>query len=352
MTIKWFDELVEGRAPDGSQVVGWTEAMALVALPVRQWFAMAVEGLPGWLELSLRYPGEAPITLWSECSDYDRLTWLAIVAAEYNVERGYGVSFAPCPRKAPAEHGRGKAEDALCVPLLWVDIDAPTAAQVDQLYGMEPTFIVETGGGLHAYWQLDEPAAADEHTKAVLRGLADWLGSDRAVAEFSRVMRVVGSHNTKPERDNWRVRYAQGGIQRDKVYSLASFSKIAQRLTGGSTGGYFPPPSGYSRELPQWAADRVAAGAPAGQRNADLFYLACVCAEHGVTQAECEGMFGHWIARDFTAAELRSTIAGVYRKDAAGHLRGLKPDRRMTGAMLGGQVQQTYEQGEMWNDAE
>ena len=59
---------------------------------------------------------------------------------------------------------QGKAEAAALVPALWVDIDCDgDAHQRDQNltrlrdFDPAPSFILDSGGGWHGYWLLDEP---------------------------------------------------------------------------------------------------------------------------------------------------------------------------------------------------
>lgn len=66
---------------------------------------------------------------------------------------------------------------------------------------MQPTFVVASGGGYHAYWLFREALEATEENinqvELALRQLADHLGGDYAVTEVSRLMRLPGTHNTK-----------------------------------------------------------------------------------------------------------------------------------------------------------
>lgn len=65
------------------------------------------------------------------------------------------------------------------------------------------SFVVGTGGGLHAYWLFREGEAATPETvtrvEAALRQLADHIGGDLACAECARLMRVPGTTNFKRE---------------------------------------------------------------------------------------------------------------------------------------------------------
>jgi P4 family phage/plasmid primase-like protien len=88
-----------------------------------------------------------------------------------------------------------------------------------------PSFVVSSGGGLHAYWLFREsiPATSEnmEKVEAALHLLSDLVGGDVAVCEISRLMRVPGTHNTKAGawnevkvvRDNAAARYELDEIE-------------------------------------------------------------------------------------------------------------------------------------------
>ena len=94
------------------------------------------------------------------------------------------------------------------MPALWIDIDsAPDERQRDYdrlcAFDPAPSFIVDSGGGWHAYWLLDEPLAlqndADrQNVASLLRGLFASLGGDPGyVKSVASVMRLPDSINTK-----------------------------------------------------------------------------------------------------------------------------------------------------------
>lgn len=93
-------------------------------------------------------------------------------------------------------------------PALWVDIDCVKAGikgqdALDALAFLPcpPTIVVNSGGGLHAYWVLEETLDVSndqyDEVERALRQLAMVLAGDRAVAEIARIMRLPGSHNSK-----------------------------------------------------------------------------------------------------------------------------------------------------------
>lgn len=70
--------------------------------------------------------------------------------------------------------------------------------KIEMLRWPEPNFLVYTGRGLHVYWLIDPtPAGALPRWQAVQRELVRQLEADRQVTDCTRVLRLVGSTNSK-----------------------------------------------------------------------------------------------------------------------------------------------------------
>lgn len=129
---------------------------------------------------------------------------------------GRGMFFGTCTRLPGVSKGT-RAHLSEC-RALWVDIDCVkqglgTAEAISALHGLPflPSVVIDSGGGLHAYWLLNEaidvslppdtptPTAAEAEIVAVLKQLAGVLAGDTKVCDLARVMRLPGTHNTKPE---------------------------------------------------------------------------------------------------------------------------------------------------------
>lgn len=115
---------------------------------------------------------------------------------------------------ATRQNGDGTKQGIIQIPALWVDYDLDISAEAygeKELYSIffnlpvEPTFIILTGGGFHAYWRLKEPVGREEVLKAegLLKRLASYLGGDPAATDASRVLRIPGTCNFKyaPKRE-------------------------------------------------------------------------------------------------------------------------------------------------------
>lgn len=112
---------------------------------------------------------------------------------------------------------RGDKKHCVSAGALWSDLDGKCFDPADVLHGkalafaelgkrlpeeLQPSIVINSGGGLHCYWVLREPytfddAAAVEAFEAQLRGLAAHLGGDPAVCDVAHVMRAPGSLNFK-----------------------------------------------------------------------------------------------------------------------------------------------------------
>jgi hypothetical protein len=133
---------------------------------------------------------------------------------------------------APKDHQhRGCAESATAIPGFWLDFDCregehrekqlPSKEEALQFLRdseLEPTLIVDTGGGYHAYWLFKEAwvFTSDEERReaqglgdrfeACIRHLMQDLGWKLdPVSDFARVLRVPGTFNVKNPQDPKQV---------------------------------------------------------------------------------------------------------------------------------------------------
>ena len=84
------------------------------------------------------------------------------------------------------------------LPALWVDIDHKP--EIPDCF-CPPSFIVDSGRGLHLWWLLDEPAEPNEAFVDLLRGLRRVFAGDPAVCDLARIMRLPGTINSKVDRE-------------------------------------------------------------------------------------------------------------------------------------------------------
>ena len=63
----------------------------------------------------------------------------------------------------------------------------------------EPTVVILSGHGVHAYWRLVEPMTNLAEWTAIQKRLIDLLGSDKSIHDPPRIMRLPGFLNVKRE---------------------------------------------------------------------------------------------------------------------------------------------------------
>jgi hypothetical protein len=297
------------------------------SLTRRDFLSALYHGAPDDLYIELRciHPttGDAR-SFWSRIGDKRSLTNAFRRAEDLN-RTGYGCYFAPCPRNGRS----GKADAAALLPALWVDLDCDDdpvrrAAALARLHSFDPlpSAIIDSGGGLHAYWLLCEPVmladdAARIRAASILRGLFSALGGDPGyVKSVASVMRMPESINTKPERGGVVVTLLE--LHPERRFPLEAFAwletkpipaQVPIKSIKVALNGHHP--------LPKQTQDYLAFGAPEGSRNAQLFAAACQLRDAGYSQAEAEGqLVARHSADGSSETEARKTIASAYSQPA------------------------------------
>lgn len=134
------------------------------------------------------------------------------------------VWFGVCLRKAGATSG--KLDDVTWATCVWADFD--NVVDKDSLvarltrFPHPPHYIVDSGGGIHAYWRLSRLMDMQNETdrlyvREVVHGLAHILGADETVHDPTRVMRLPGTFNV--------------GNGRTKNYSPARETQVLHKNT-------------------------------------------------------------------------------------------------------------------------
>src|SRR5690606_1795718 len=110
----------------------------------------------------------------------------------------FDLYFAVATRK---DRTSGKKENILHIPAVWVDIDfkeTPEHVAIKSIveFPLQPTIMVQSGGGYHLYWKLKEPAGPGdvEKVEKVLYGIAQALQGDGASGEAARILQIGGAH--------------------------------------------------------------------------------------------------------------------------------------------------------------
>lgn len=262
-------------------------------------------------------------SFWSKVGDKRTLTNAINRATSLNRESSYGLYFAPCLRSQK----QGKAEAAALLSAFWVDLDcdddsARRAGALAKLHAFNPlpSAIIDSGGGLHAYWLLSESVMLDEGSRnqaaGILRGLFSTLGGDpQYVKSVASVMRLPSSINTKPERGGVVVTMLE--LYPDRRYPLSDFAWLesqpqVERI--GSLNVITLNGNGH-HTLPKRTKDYLTSGAPEHHRNKELFAAACQLRDAGHSQSDAESqLVPRYVADGCSEREAVATIKSAYSR--------------------------------------
>ena len=150
--------------------------------------------------------------------------------------QGINVFFGVNPRTGKS----GKKENVKYLSVFHVDLDYGDEGHkkiskhstyesalngIDQL-PLQPTIIVHTGGGFHAYWVLAHPLRVEDYgvdvLEAINKGLSAALGGDSGTQDISRVFRVPGTYNLKTD----KPRLAEVISNSGKKYAFEDFEEF------------------------------------------------------------------------------------------------------------------------------
>jgi len=279
-----------------------------------------------YLELRCIHPttGEAR-SLWGRMGNNRELSSALKQAAALNRE-GFGVYFAPCLRKAK----QGKADAAALVPALWIDVDCDGDAHLrdEELQKLRdfdpaPSFILDSGGGWHGYWLLDQPFQLQQDTDrqkiaGILRGLFSALGGDpEYVKTVAGIMRLPDSVNTKPARGGVVVTVVESYPERR--YPLTTFDWLENQPRQPSFDGLkvVTLNGNGHHPLPPRTENYLVSGAANGSRNAELFAAACQLRDAGHSQTDAEReLIPRHLTSGSSEREALATIASAYSRPA------------------------------------
>lgn len=192
---------------------------------------------------------------WAPVDQLDRLEGAAKARrASSCIWLGMATREKPLP-----DNRRGGSADCVAIPALWLDIDIagpnhaaanlpPTmleAFKVLAMFAMTPSIVVNTGGGLQAYWLLDGELYRTDAQQVLVEWGATWaaIGARLGyhidnVFDIARVMRLPGTMNRKStparlvEVTRWSPerRYSIADIEPYMIEAPISVSRAPQGL--------------------------------------------------------------------------------------------------------------------------
>ena len=153
----------------------------------------------------------------------DIVDWLQGLNTEQHRVHAY---FGANPRKAK---GQSQAEGVALARCVFADFDGGVileeAYERIKAAGLPmPTAILESGGGVHAWWRLAEPMTDADAWHDRMKAISSALGSDQSICDWPRIMRLPGFVNWKHEQRPLAVLKDCDGT---RVYPLSRFTKQA-----------------------------------------------------------------------------------------------------------------------------
>ena len=293
-----------------------------IAAPLLNHIEVLHSGLPGWTEIRCIWPDKIDrrptVCMWAQCTDKHTQAKNALRAAKANM-MGYGIYVGVATRGAAKDerHG-GQIADVEHISALWVDMDG---GNLQALKSFEPSasLILETGGGWHGYWMLKVAQYPTETHRRILRGIAKALNADIKCAEFARVMRAMGSHNTKTERNMARVITLRW--EPSWRYVIEDFAHLAEVETEIVRSAK----PAVSDEIPEWISDYMKAP-PSKYRNCTLYRMAASLKDIGWNEADTLALVGGFAGLD--DKEIGKTVHSAYAKPARGQVVKNREDLR------------------------
>ncbi len=126
-------------------------------------------------------------------------------AISYRCPEGYDLYVGIALRRGQ----KGDKNDISSVPAFWCDLDAKdfngdTNKILERINNFEfqPTMLVNSGGGIHAYWVFKEAFEIESledifYIEGHLKGIQETLGGDEGTWDLPRILRVPDTYNHK-----------------------------------------------------------------------------------------------------------------------------------------------------------
>jgi len=154
----------------------------------------------------------------------DIIDWLHKLNSDEN-QRVHGY-FGANPRTSK---GVSQAEGVKLARCLFADFDGGVLVE-DALSRIKaaglpmPTAVIESGNGVHPWWRLSEPMTDASLWHDRMKAIASALGSDQAICDWPRIMRLPGFVNWKYEQT---PRAHLWDCDPTRVYGLSAFKSGA-----------------------------------------------------------------------------------------------------------------------------
>ncbi len=210
--------------------------------------------------------------------------------------QGQNIYAGANPRRS---HGGTKNEDVVCAWCLFADFDGigldESRNRWQKIHLPEPTLIIASGHGVHAYWRLTDPMVDMAPWSNAQRNLIAALNSDKAIHDPARIMRLPGFMNHKPPAAMCRIAEADP----TRKYPLED---LLERIGNSAQSKPIPQTQTPATTIPSLdilgRATLAAAKWPAaaeGERNTDAFHHACyLVKDFGLNDDQALSILREW----------------------------------------------------------
>ena len=189
-------------------------------------------------------------------------------------------------------NGGGTKGHIVEIPCLWTDNDFKLLPQerIDKLLAecpFPPSMQEFTGGGYHCFWLLKEPVGKEaiHLVESLLRRLAAYFSADPAACDASRILRVPGTFNLKPEYQKPKVEILS--LELSRRYDLSDFDEwLPEDPKKKTAKGEARNPEGWQNQALQ--------GVSEGQRHKTAVSLAGRYFQKGLDPSEVGAILFQW----------------------------------------------------------
>lgn len=166
--------------------------------------------------------------LFCESVDHDVFDTTLNKLSKVNYYDDSGIFFGVLPRASQS----GRQESIKHITTLWADLDGKyyeggKSEALGTLVNFQenPSIIVDSGHGYHAYWILKKAVPIENPTliRGILRGIRKSLGVD-SVLDLSGILRLPGTFNLKNGNKPVECEIIERTFNPELRYTLADFS--------------------------------------------------------------------------------------------------------------------------------
>ncbi|HQQ57310.1 MAG TPA: DNA-primase RepB domain-containing protein, partial [Mesotoga sp.] len=160
------------------------------------------DGMEAFLEVRFLQPGTVPETKFISIVEISPETVRKLIEKGERARKNVYFGVGARNKKA------GKKEDIGYISTAWLDIDEKDgiskgeAVKLLREWQHKPSYIIDSGHGIHAYWFLREPIFEPpefERIEIINKALAVHFNGDKQASNYAQPMRLPGSLNVKRE---------------------------------------------------------------------------------------------------------------------------------------------------------